>query len=619
MVQNAFSSVSSGIDQSEYLNEKLFGMYQTYQSNNIRAKIKKYFYAPYTTICQASGYGKSRAIELLANRTDSLFYVHYCCLRTSGSGYPNGTKYVTDLFLEHITSYQAKSMFRAYVYFLLNAIVDNKYTVQEFYQLYSTSEKTEHTIKFADAIKSSLPSRRSDEALKKRVKKPLLLVFDEARSLLPNNLFDTFLLALQEMDLPVFALFIDTSSKISNFVPEAKRDPTSRISSLQAILFPPIYMLPTFDAFRRHSTASNIEKVDSVKKAIKFESICSFGRPLWASWLNSFAALKSKPGSEVKVSERDLLSLAAQKLVGGINILHQFNEKITKIENVLAILSVRVGTIMPLQEATSHQLVSAHMATLVGVSKERASIEIAFPSEPVLALASAQYYWKSSPHVQTLIKYLTEHLRSSLIDKGAVGELAIKIALLHAFDRTHMTDGMHYGAQKKVYGKYVYVRSFIKSLLGKSAIQMIKRQLSPEKADQLLEGFVYFTHFYKADRREFQLRDMKTLMARGAAGEYKRSLKLVDFKLPVALKKDDFESMTCIQFQIKLCNDPKEPRRADLEAINLESCLDCSSEDPPPSLTIYIQLNGSSYIKTLVEDIDDRPKRKTASAIAAEK
>lgn len=626
VLEKAFVEVVSNIDQSAFVERKLVQMYNEYQSSNVRRNCigKPFYYAPYTTISQSSGYGKSRTVELIAHSTSN-FYVHVCCLRPKyASGYPPRSSYA-DMLLKPTSFEQAKRILNNYVNCLIEAA--NQIENIDFYNQYSVhnqsakaKELIQHVTNYNQESLLFKPCTKS--------KKPLLLVFDEARSLIdkkmsqddidgskPCNLFLSYCLALQDMEQPVFALFIDTTPKISNLKPSIIKDPSKRVFTCGSILFPPIYLLPTFDAFRPKSMVdkANVVKIDSIQKAIQFESICSFGRPIWASWLLA----KQECTADEETSDRFFFKMSAQKLTGGTHQFPTTDDAFESLENLLTIMSVRVGTIQPVNNATSEKLVSSHMATLTQISSDRSLIEIEYPSEPILALAAAQYFWNSSSDVSRQCTKLASYVRSSMVDKGSIGELVVKIALLHAFDKTKKaetcegfdsTDSYYDLKSQTVYAKYVTVRDFLISLFGDKVIRLIKDQLDLKQANKLLDGYIYFTHFFKP-KEQFKLTDLALMMMRGIAGEYKKNMKYVDLTIPVTFKLDSFQEMSAINIQVNMWADPKQPTRSDLECINLRSCFGgLGTSELPPSLTIYFQQNSKKEPKLI--SLSEPPSKK---------
>ncbi|RMZ97035.1 hypothetical protein BpHYR1_044278 [Brachionus plicatilis] len=74
-----------------YQNEKIGFDSKIYLKDQIKILMDRFnpidCYGPFTTVCQASGFGKSKACFSLV---DEGFYVVYCCLRPElSSGYPN--------------------------------------------------------------------------------------------------------------------------------------------------------------------------------------------------------------------------------------------------------------------------------------------------------------------------------------------------------------------------------------------------------------------------------------------------------------------------------------------------------------------------------------------------
>lgn len=178
-------SCDTSVDQSEYVEKKLFAMYKQYQKNNpLRREDPKkpFFYSPYTTICQSSGYGKSRTIELMA-KDSSKFYIHYCCFReTMHSGFPRKSVYA-DKLMSASTWRDAEHIVKVYLSALLNSITPELDT-EEFYNRFSRmsdeSEKYQKELNDKISIGASVNWPQ-------RLPKPLLVVFDEAKILIDRT------------------------------------------------------------------------------------------------------------------------------------------------------------------------------------------------------------------------------------------------------------------------------------------------------------------------------------------------------------------------------------------------------------------------------------------------
>ncbi|RNA07155.1 hypothetical protein BpHYR1_048413 [Brachionus plicatilis] len=291
-------------------------------------------YGFFTTVCQSSEFGKSRACQNLSKKA----FVVYCCVRSnlSRSGYPKRSFLAKDLTDSYASEQSAREYFISYFNMFFHFLNQNpSISHEEFFKKFSNgfdsqSTYSEHYELIANNIKklqNNCP--KTDQIIDYVNNKPLVFVFDEVSSLLkpesdpksneffikPNYFILRSLISEMNRVKKIFVLFLDTFSSLSSFMPNKWLDPSKRAS--QSILIEPIYLLPNWDVF------VDIEAIKTPKDSMIFENICSFGRPF----------------------------LAKEKLVGGgIKKLNEFT-----INEFLAILSCRIGTIRPMLPGFSGQ------------------------------------------------------------------------------------------------------------------------------------------------------------------------------------------------------------------------------------------------------------------------
>src|SRR6185436_6631045 len=110
-----------------------------------------------------------------------------------------------------------------------------------------------------DSSKETLNSGESESGIQ------LLFVFDEAKILTEEETnrdktnFECLRHALATLPTyesggRAFAIVIDTASKISNFAPSARRDPSWRVQKNRLALYPPFYHIATLDTFMTQET-----------------------------------------------------------------------------------------------------------------------------------------------------------------------------------------------------------------------------------------------------------------------------------------------------------------------------------------------------------------------------
>lgn len=176
--------------------------------------------------------------------------------------------------------------------------------------------------------------------------------------------------------------------------------------------------------------------------------------------------------------------------------------------------------------------------------------KIEYPSEPILANSAACYFNqikhfknKSESGLNFLVNKLSHAVQNSIIDQGEKGETITKILLLNAFDtsvnRLEIDDLLNSAIR---YCSYVKVETFVANLYGQTGLNVIKNQLDHVQCEKLLNGYVRFNHFVRAQCSKKQL-NLKNLMKRCCAIQCKNKESGVDFVIPViySLSENNFD------------------------------------------------------------------------------
>ncbi|KAL7747086.1 hypothetical protein RI367_007582 [Sorochytrium milnesiophthora] len=273
------------------------------------AKLPGGYFAPYTSIVQSSGCGKSRLIKELANEDMWVFYI---CLRERSSnvtpgaaGYPcrstiadheafspvttavndcrDNCCYLLAACMTHLTELVEENRTNPIEFLKKQLAYDENFVSGgEFWkqvqkvemQLLATPQQTP-TQPRSEKEKKQMLSQRAEDILEGAYTQPqralarrttikhkrcsVLIAFDEARILTQKPLssgtvFERLRSALSALRRPVgshrcFAVFIDTMSRLSNFQPE--RPNFSKRSGERGVdLFPPFIDLAFFDIHR---------------------------------------------------------------------------------------------------------------------------------------------------------------------------------------------------------------------------------------------------------------------------------------------------------------------------------------------------------------------------------
>ena len=123
---------------------------------------------------------------------------------------------------------------------------------------------------------------------------------------------------ITELNGNVFVLFVDTFSISNDFVSKTHSNPSLRITLGEKILFHPIYLLPTWDAYIDYDAIKNI------KDTIKIENVCRFGPVLWGNLYDTYSKNRQKYANE-NIHYYFLADLTITKLIGGNSNTYNYN------------------------------------------------------------------------------------------------------------------------------------------------------------------------------------------------------------------------------------------------------------------------------------------------------
>ncbi len=257
--------------------------------------------AAYTALIQSSGTGKT----LLCFKFLKEDFGYYVCLRPQEStGYPKRTPAIADYLLDADSAVGACG----------RLLLFHEALAREFDDWYSAEAPNqtptawnEHTGLAAPDSKRFCTIAENLVAAAKRLdnseidflqsrrghRTPFFVVFDEAShfisksAIAADDLFSSRRRAWHPMYLGranLFAILLDTHSRISNFLPTAAKDSSSRArQGFQ--LFKPFYALGWFDLPLLFSAPSHTTEPAVPKELQELIAILALGRPLWRSHL----------------------------------------------------------------------------------------------------------------------------------------------------------------------------------------------------------------------------------------------------------------------------------------------------------------------------------------------
>eukprot|EP00980_Cylindrotheca_fusiformis_P030475 scaffold24883_cov201-Cylindrotheca_fusiformis.AAC.1 len=155
-------------------------------------------------------------------------------------------------------------------------------------------------------------------------------------------------------------------------------------------------------------------------KCDKEKELLAMGRPLWHAFLNA----------KSEMNNAALVTYARQKL---LQTGKQMSPKDLSSPQMIALLACRAClTISPVSRFAP-TLVSSHMGTAVRVSTTMDEVVVAYPSEPILAIASRSFW--DQKFLQQALSQMKEYFACGAVDKGHRGEMIVRLLNLLAIDK----------------------------------------------------------------------------------------------------------------------------------------------------------------------------------------
>lgn len=461
------------------------------------------WYSPYISICQSSGWGKSRLLRQLSRKA-SVLYVSFMSKKRRGQGYPRRTTKAIDFLCG---GPQEWSQFKDRLKHAIECMRGFRYYLDfdEYGEdLWGAIKLNYEQAPKPQQIKLDFDPPKVDGKVfdKQQSDNLVIVVFDEAREMLDTQITKTVddeevkeilflecrrhLISICSRECPVFGIFADTSSRISNYSPPAgELAPSAREVDGQR-LFRPYIVTGNMDA-----RAEGAAETDWMKD----DYICNLGRPLWGS--------VEQP-----------LKLAANKLTLG---------KAHFPLSVLALFLARVGLFLSQVHVGTSELVANHMATLLAADAGRTGLLVTYVSDPVLS-EGAILYWTDDTYVAD---YMLPEVRRALmygqVLEGALGETVTITVILMAMDLARKSQN---GSKS-----WASLRDFLEKLCGKGH----------EKTEKWFEGipdaWVCTNHFIQW-YREFTASDLEILAKRRAGCILPRNQEGADLVFPFVIRTD---------------------------------------------------------------------------------
>ncbi|CAB4414944.1 unnamed protein product [Rhizophagus irregularis] len=328
-------------------------------------------YAPYLTIIQSSGSGKSRLVGEL--RTKRIFVLYICKRNETSTGYPASTPCVQQIF-EAIHN----NKFGTLLSLAIKQIKAKNWNEEEFW---SIQTKAEHKNECKDFW---------------------------------NNIFKS----LEQIELSS-----DCSNKnfVTNLFPDREISVVCCIDEAHMLLAEHTVNETYFVHWRQQirKISWNVNTMDALvslagnaNKNYNPDRTAYLGIPLWGSL--------AKAG----VSLINLIHLASQKIR---NFSKNDKDYLANLACAACTLALEVSP----RIAEVDGLIASHMATAIGASLDRTSILCTYPSDPILASGALkgiiEVGWENS--LDTLLELFSR----GVVEAGERGELANRVIFLKAY------------------------------------------------------------------------------------------------------------------------------------------------------------------------------------------
>lgn len=413
-----------------------------------------------------------------------------------------------------------------------------------------------------------------------------IICFDEARALLdtehrPEPERDMKFRALRRAlrhqtkigedtdDKRFFALFLDTTGRVSDFSPPTRDDLSLRYVDPETLdLFPPLYKIHGWDLFAVDDEEGwrqlyySLEPSNSVRRLAYMRRL---GRPLWGALCSM-------------LSPDEVQNFAMKKIFRGHD-----EQTMTEIE-ALALLSYRINFDVRLP-SIAKELTAGYMLCISSIDKTRSLLKTFQSSEPMLALCSQQKMSLESDSRLQIVRTLYSSIPKGTINTGDIGEIVAALILLFSFDRALPQ------------GTFIPMKlsQFLESLLPDKVREKFADCMTQKEDLKRLwnDGYVFFNHFWRMERGQKPgVPTLRTAFYRGAALFPPPRYEGCDIIIPVLLPTEKKE-MSYIVIQVKNRGDDVLGSSVKNEARNdLKACL----KDLPDTAHIGLMLALRSKI-----------------------
>ncbi|KAI7961373.1 hypothetical protein MJO28_001862 [Puccinia striiformis f. sp. tritici] len=480
------------------------------------------YFAPYTCIFGPTMIGKSRLLKELAKEV----CVIYICLRPKGStGEPPRSQLATEMVATQSSEEHYNRLITAILYVTVGFFEkapkasDRTKLLKEWneYQESTDSDFSSNVrSKFCELVAQnnndtpsqlrSAAQRISESNFFASPSLKVALAIDEASALLetpPNQEvtpFKKFRRCLRNIPTGtgIFAILVDTNSRLANFLPNSRYDKSSRDIGARGgkgLLYPPIYKIASFDVM------VPLHGLDNWSDLSLPERLCRYGVPFFSVYLDD--AMTLKEAVTTAIATNSMARYALKKLLACEDITE--NIEITEAQ-ALALLGPTIGVPLHGQARLNVELTASHAAHC-GYLDSSHEVQFSFyPSQPIYALAANNYLYRNEAVLISCIDSLARVLSRGCADAGEAGEYASRIILLCAMNKTvadiktstkALDTKIHSPPVELIeFPGPIPVAKFLETLTGFSANELPLGSIDSHQKNKLLDkGMMFWNHF----------------------------------------------------------------------------------------------------------------------------
>jgi hypothetical protein len=426
----------------------------------------------------------------------------------------------------------------------------------------------------------------------------VILAIDEARELLGGSkstdmsFFRIFRRVIKRVPTGsgFFSILADTTSRVSNFNPSERHDPSHRPGEENRVkLFPPIYQIPTFD-INVSNPPTTWQQLQSAFRLFRY------GSPFWGVYVDE--ATRKHQTANAIVSE--LIQFALEKLL----CTNDTSIPATSLTDSQAI-ALLGSTIQPRlygAAAINSELVSSHAAQCMYIDSSRELLLSEYPSQFTLSSAANQYLAFDDTRLIRCIQVLAFTRLQGHVTVGDVGEIVSRIILLRAMQetmkKTQLTSdaGTNPESLTMPFGHSVRLADFLKTLTGLDRNKLPLGSITETNRQKLLDdGWIFWNHFICIDYTPSSA-DLLRKLYRGLAVQCKSNQWSFDQIFSIYLQSESKENLD--ENNITLCGIQVKNRKQAKKMVHQShkwtpSRAGITLKRPNPYLVIYMSLRNS--------------------------